>query len=100
MKKWILAQKTALVTGASGGLGADFARQLAARGANLILVARREAQLQAVAQEIKTTYRVSAQTIAMDLSLADAPEVLYEQLQQQGTYVDVLVNNAGFGIYV
>jgi uncharacterized protein len=94
-----LVNQIALVTGASSGLGVDFARQLAARGANLILVARREDQLRAVATDIAKAYAVSAQAIALDLAAPDAPQVLYDQLQQQGIHVDVLVNNAGFGIY-
>lgn len=99
MNKLELSHRTALVTGASGGLGADFARQLASRGANLILVARREDQLQAVATEIEKKYGVSVQTISQDLAIPDAPQELYDQLHAQGTHVDVLVNNAGFGLY-
>ena len=99
MKKLELANQTALVTGASSGLGVDFARQLASRGANLILVARREDQLKAVAAEIETDYAVQVQTIPMDLAVPGAPQVLYDQLQQRGIHIDVLVNNAGFGIY-
>jgi short-subunit dehydrogenase len=94
-----LANKTALVTGASSGLGADFARQLAERGANLILVARRTDQLKAVAAEIEKLYAVRAQTITLDLASPGAPQALYDQLHQEGVQVDVLVNNAGFGIY-
>jgi uncharacterized protein len=94
-----LANQVALVTGASSGLGVDFARQLASRGANLILVARREEQLRVVAAEIEKKYGVSVQTIPLDLTSPNAPQVLYDQLQQQGIRVDVLVNNAGFGLY-
>ncbi|HZU86735.1 MAG TPA: SDR family oxidoreductase [Anaerolineaceae bacterium] len=94
-----LANQVALVTGASSGLGADFARELASRGASVILVARREDQLRAVAAEIEKDYGVSAQVIALDLASPDAPQVLYDLLHQQGIQVDVLVNNAGFGIY-
>jgi uncharacterized protein len=99
MKPFQLANQTALVTGASGGLGADFARQLASRGANLILVARREEQLRLIAAEIEKTYSVSAQIAALDLVAPGAPETLYRQLQEKGTRVDILVNNAGFGIF-
>ena len=99
MKQRELANRVALVSGASSGLGADFARQLASRGADLVLVARREDQLRAVAAEIEKIYAVAAQAIPLDLAAPGAPQVLYDQLHQQGTRVDVLVNNAGFGIY-
>jgi uncharacterized protein len=99
MNKQELTNHIALVTGASGGLGADFARQLACRGANLILVARREEQLRAVALEMEQKHGVSVQTIALDLTAPNAPQVLYNQLHQQGIHVDILVNNAGFGLY-
>ena len=99
MKKLDLANQMALVTGASSGLGVDFARQLAARGANLVLVARREEQLKAVAAEIEKEYAVRVQIIAMDLAVPGAPQTLHDQLSALGIRVDVLVNNAGFGIY-
>jgi uncharacterized protein len=99
MNQHELSNQAALITGASSGLGADFARQLASRGAGLILVARREAQLCAVAAEITQKYEVPVQTIALDLSRPGASQVLYNQLRRQGIQVDVLVNNAGFGVF-
>jgi uncharacterized protein len=99
MDKGVLANQIALVTGASGGLGADFARQLASRGANLILVARREDQLRKVAMEIEKQYGVSVQTISLDLASPGVSQALYDKLHDQGIHVDVLVNNAGFGVY-
>jgi len=99
MKQLELANRVALVTGASSGLGVDFARQLAARGAGLVLVARREDPLRALAADIEKDHGVSAQFIALDLAVPNAPQALYDQLQQRGIQVDVLVNNAGFGIY-
>lgn len=99
MKQLELSNKTALVTGASSGLGVDFARQLAAKGANLVLVARREEQLRAVAADIEKEYPISAQIVAMDLAAPGAPQALYDDLRQRGIQVDVLVNNAGFGVF-
>lgn len=91
--------KTALVTGASSGLGADFARVLAAHGCNLIFVARRAERLQRLRQEILARHPVTMQIIAMDLSPPDAAQALYDQVCRLGMTVDVLINNAGFGIY-
>lgn len=94
-----LRGKTALVTGASSGLGEAFAHDLARRGANLILVARREEKLRVVADELRSRYGVRAASIRQDLSEHDAPQHLFAQLQAEGVVVDVLVNNAGFGLY-
>ncbi len=77
----------------------DFARELASHGARLVLVARREDLLKQVQAEIKQTHGVEVTLVAMDLSTADAPKKLYDQLKQQNIVVDVLVNNAGFGTY-
>jgi hypothetical protein len=94
-----LQGKWALVTGASSGLGVDFARQLAAMGCHLVLVARREDRLNAVAEEIRQRHKVEVEVVIMDLSAPDAPQHLYTQLKDAGRQVDVLVNNAGFGLY-
>ena len=98
MKKDI-RNKTALVTGASSGLGVDFARELAKEGANLILVARREERLKTVAEEIKQEFGVAVDVIPMDLTEAGAPQVLYDRLKAENKAVDVLVNNAGYGLF-
>ncbi len=95
----VLHGKTALITGASSGLGADFARELAARGCDLILVARREEQLRAVAGEIGGRYGAAAKVVPLDLTVPGAPRSLYERVEASGQTVDVLVNNAGFGLY-
>jgi short-subunit dehydrogenase len=94
-----LRGRTALVTGASSGLGVDFARQLAARGCDVILVARREERLLAVADAIRREYGVCAETIALDLSARDEAETLFAAVGALGRSVDVLVNNAGFGAH-
>lgn len=95
----VLRGKWALISGASSGLGADFARQLAAMGVNVVLVARREDRLQAVAAEVRQTYGVQAEVIALDLSQDGAPQVLHDRLTAAGRSIDVLINNAGFGLY-
>lgn len=89
--------KTALITGASSGIGVEFATKLAARGANLILVARREDRLKQLAAELSKQHRVSATVIAADLSLPNAAVDLFKQLKRKKLKVDVLINNAGFG---
>mgnify|MGYP002639826729 CR=1 FL=1 len=89
----------ALVTGASSGLGVDFARQLAADGHNLILVARREQALQDLALQLHNQYAIKVEVVALDLSIRDAANQLFAKTESAGWAVDVLINNAGFGCY-
>jgi len=91
--------KWALVTGASSGLGADFARRLGERGVNTVLVARREEPMQELSAELAERYRVQAVVVPMDLAEADAPRKLFDQLTADGVEIEILINNAGFGIY-
>ncbi len=91
--------KWALVTGASSGFGADFARELGFLGCHLILTARREDRLELLKGEISAQFGVSVKIIPMDLSKSEAPQQLYDQIKGQGLLVDILINNAGFGIY-
>jgi short-subunit dehydrogenase len=95
----VLQGKWAIVTGASSGIGTDFARGLAARGCHLILVARREDRLRALRQELSERHGVQADVIAMSLSEPGAPQVLYDRVRSMGMAVDVLINNAGFGLH-
>lgn len=97
MPPFDLASATSLVTGASSGLGAEFARQLAAQGSDLVLVARSADRLAALADELQARHRVTVTTLPADLSLAD--EVSRVAACAATTEVDVLVNNAGFGTY-
>jgi len=99
MSKFELKGKTALVTGASSGLGVDFARELGRRGCHVVLVARREAQLSEVAAEVSASHGVEATTVAMDLGEADAAQRLHERLKGEGKRIDALINNAGFGVF-
>lgn len=91
--------KWALVTGASSGLGADFARILANRGCNLILVARRESRLQELAREITQRYSVAVEVMPADLSRRAEVEGLYARTKALGRKVEILINNAGFGVH-
>ena len=87
----------ALVTGASSGIGEELARLHAAKGGDVILVARREDQLNALKAEIEGEHGVAAHVIAMDLGAPDAAKALYDKVRAAGLDVDVLINNAGFG---
>jgi short-subunit dehydrogenase len=87
--------ETALVTGASEGIGRELARVFASRGFSVVLVARREALLAELADEIAARERVRAVAIALDLTKPDAPQELFERTQELGLHVDALVNNAG-----
>jgi len=99
MKADVLKNKWALVTGASSGMGADFARILASVDCHLILVARRQERLEALKEEISAKHGVSVKVIPMDLFIPESPQQLYDQLKGEDIVVDVLINNAGLGIY-
>lgn len=92
-------KQTIIVTGASSGLGAEFASQLAARGANLILVARRADRLGELADELTHACGVQVTTLARDLGKADAGRSLRAELDSRGIQVTGLINNAGFGTH-
>ena len=87
----------ALVTGASRGLGRCFARTLAARKQNLVLVARSEEKLEALSHELQTAHGVQVETIPFDLAQVGAGQQLADELTRRGLQIDLLVNNAGFG---
>jgi short-subunit dehydrogenase len=91
--------RTALVTGASSGIGAAYARALAARGAHVVLVARSVDKLEALAAELSRRYGVRADVVPADLSLPGAAHQVFEDVRARGLHVDVLVNNAGFASY-
>ncbi|GIH77974.1 SDR family NAD(P)-dependent oxidoreductase [Planobispora longispora] len=88
---------TALVTGASSGIGAEFARQLAGRGHDVVLVARSADRLERLAGELRQAYGVRAEVLVQDLADPGAASAIAGELAARGLTVDVLVNNAGFG---
>jgi len=87
----------AVITGASSGLGAEFARRFAARGADVVLVARRTDRLDAIAAEIEAAHHVRATAVALDLGAPGAARRLVDALDERDLTPDALINNAGFG---
>ena len=92
-----MAKQTVLITGASSGLGHELAKLFAGDGDDLVLVARRMDKLNEIAAELRATYGVQASVLESDLTQADAPQQLFDELQQSGKAIDVVVNCAGFG---
>lgn len=90
---------TALITGASGGIGLELARRFAARAHDLVLVARSEERLAARAAELAAAHGVQAHVVATDLARPGAGRALHEEVGRRGLRVDRLVNNAGFGTF-
>lgn len=88
---------SALITGASSGIGREFALQLAALGSTPVLVARRQDRLEQLADEIRTKYQIEAVVMKADLALPHAAAALYSHTQEAGLKPDILINNAGFG---
>ena len=91
--------RNALVTGASSGLGEEFAKQLAGRGCNLVLVARSEDKLNRLAETLRQQCKVQVRVIAADLSSAESVDRLIADVRRQGMKIDLLVNNAGLGVF-
>ena len=87
-----------LVTGASSGIGAEFARQLAARGMHCVLVARREDRLGALARELEAAHGIRCEIVSADLSQPHAGRELLAEVSRRGIELELLVNNAGFGM--
>jgi uncharacterized protein len=91
--------QTILITGASSGIGAEFARQLAERGSDLILVARRLDRLESLADKLSERFGVRVEVIALDLSQPAVGPILAAEVERRGLNVTSLINNAGFGSY-
>jgi uncharacterized protein len=90
---------TVLITGASSGIGEAFARELASRNNNLVLVARSQEKLEKLAAELNSTYQIKTTVIPQDLTANAAGKAVFEAIQAHGLTIDTLINNAGFGDY-
>jgi short-subunit dehydrogenase len=90
---------TALITGASGGIGFELARVFAEKGYDLVVVARRESAMQSLADEVQQKFNTRTTILVKDLTLPGSPEEVFAAVQAQRLTVDVLVNNAGFALY-
>ncbi|MEC4814703.1 MAG: SDR family oxidoreductase [Scytonema sp. PMC 1069.18] len=91
--------KTALITGASAGIGAAFAREIASRGTNLVVVARSEDKLKQLKSELEEQYKIQVDVIVQDLTVPNAAQAVYDGVNTRGLTIDLLINNAGFGEY-
>jgi short-subunit dehydrogenase len=91
--------ETVLITGASSGIGLELAKCFAADKSNLILTARNREALEKLAEELRREHGINVAIFTADLSLAESPQKLFSELKGRGINVDVLVNNAGFGLH-
>ena len=90
---------TALITGASTGIGEAFARELASKNTDLVLVARSQDKLNNLATELSSTHQIKTLVIPQDLTESNARQLVFEKVQGQNLTIDLLINNAGFGDY-
>lgn len=93
------AKKWALVTGASAGIGLELAKQLAAGGANLVLVARRGDRLRELASDLSSKHQVQVEVFAADLTRPEAPAEIFSFTESKQLEIELLINNAGFGVF-
>ena len=92
-----MRNSTALITGASGGIGYELAKLFAKDHHNLVLVARSSGKLSQFADELQRQFGISAKAVTLDLTLPSTPQALFDQLQRDSVPVDILVNNAAYG---
>src|SRR5262249_10821916 len=94
-----MREQTALITGASSGIGGELAKLAAGDGCNLVLASRRQERLESLARELSVAHGVSARVLTVDLADPKASERIAGELEKERVAVDVLVNNAGLGLY-
>src|SRR5262245_6270347 len=92
-------KKIAMVTGASGGIGLDLARQCAAGGFDLVLVARSTGKLTEIGEQFKKEHGTTVHVITADLAVAEGPKQVADELSRRGLSASVLINNAGYASY-
>lgn len=92
-------KKTALITGASSGIGLEFARIFAMNNCNVVITARNESKLNELAKELEVKHNIKVKIIAKDLSDKNSPQEIYDELKSEGIEIEYLINNAGFGGY-
>src|SRR5437773_462152 len=89
--------ETVLITGASSGIGLELAKLFAADKSDLVLVARRTDKLDELAQSLRRDHGVTVRVLSKDLTKPESPQQLFDELNHDGTVIDIVVNNAGFG---
>lgn len=92
-------RKTALITGASSGIGYELSKVFAKNGYNLVLVSRNTEKLKIISEEIEKQHGIQVKVVPKDLCKSSAPQELYDEVAAEGMKIDVLVNNAGIGTY-
>lgn len=92
-----MSRETALITGASSGIGLELARRFARDGKDLVIIARREDKLKELSSKLETEYSVDVKIIVKDLIKNEAPREVFDQLKEENIAIDYVVNNAGFG---
>lgn len=92
-----MKKKTAIITGASSGIGKEFAKLHASRGGNLVVVARSKDKLNELKKELENKYNIKVMVIVKDLSLSNAAQEIYDEVKNANIKIDYLINNAGFG---
>jgi hypothetical protein len=94
-----MKRQGALITGASSGIGAELAKLAAADGYDLVLVARSRPELQALAETLTQRHGTTVRVLPKDLAEARAPQEIFDELERAGVAIEILINNAGFGLY-